>query len=164
MVGTSAKRKFTISTRTLAAGGAAARGLVVCAVAFGWAYLSTARQDREYRRAIAENARLRSSARQLEQSLAGLSEQIGQFEERTRRLAIVAGLPRETAGVGGPLASDGRNDPTFPERQRAIAERLDALDARRNPMRCRLWFTATVSVLVAVPFVFGVAPARAGAV
>ncbi len=123
-------RKFTVSTRLLAAGGAAAFGMLVCSIAFGWAYLSTARQDREYRRTIAENERLRSSSRELEQRLEGLSRQIEQFEDRTRRLAIVAGLPREGAGLGGPLASDGPGDPSFPERQRAIAERLDALESQ----------------------------------
>jgi murein DD-endopeptidase MepM/ murein hydrolase activator NlpD len=129
-------RKFTVSTRLLAATGAAALGMLLCAVAFGWAYLSTARQDREYRRAIAENERLRASTRQLEQRLAGMSRQIGEFEDRTRRLAIVAGLPREPAGLGGPLAS-GSGDPSFPERQRAIAARLDALEtqlARRETL------------------------------
>jgi murein DD-endopeptidase MepM/ murein hydrolase activator NlpD len=123
-------RKFTVSTRFLAAGAAAGLGVLVCAIAFGWAYLSTARQDREYRRTIAENARLRASARDLQQRVAGLSRQIGEFEDRTRRLAIVAGLPRETAGLGGPLADEGRGEPSFPERRRVIAERLDALETQ----------------------------------
>lgn len=130
-------RKFTVSTRLLASAGAAALVLLVCAVAFGWAYLSTAGEDRAYRSAMAENARLRSSARTLEQRLAGLSRQIEQFENRTKRLAIVAGLPREAAGLGGPLESLERLDPTSPERQKAIAARLDALEsqlARREAM------------------------------
>jgi murein DD-endopeptidase MepM/ murein hydrolase activator NlpD len=130
-------RKITVSTRLLASVGAAAFALVVCAVAFGWAYLSTARQDRQYRETIAENTRLRSSARTLEQRLAGLSRQIDQFEDRTRRLAIVAGLPREAAGLGGPFETTDRPGPMSPERQTAIAARLDALEgqlARREAL------------------------------
>ncbi|MGH9368781.1 MAG: hypothetical protein ACRD3M_14035, partial [Thermoanaerobaculia bacterium] len=80
-------RKFTVSSRLLAAGAAGAISVLACSIAFGWAYLSTARQDREYRQAIAENARLRSSTSSLERRLAGLSRQIEQFEDRTRRLA-----------------------------------------------------------------------------
>jgi murein DD-endopeptidase MepM/ murein hydrolase activator NlpD len=121
-------RKFTVSTRLIAGVAAAALALLICSVVFGWAYLSTARQDREFRRALAENDRLRSSARTLEQRLTGLSRQFEQFEDRTRRLAIVAGLSREDAGLGGPLAAP--TDPASPERQKNLAARLDALESQ----------------------------------
>ncbi len=120
-------RKFTVSTRLLAAAGAAAFALLVCAVAFGWAYLSTSRRDRQYLDAIAENARLRVSTRKLEHNLAGLSRDLAQFEDRTRRLAIVAGLPREEIGQGGPFE---KADPASPEARHAIAARLDALESQ----------------------------------
>lgn len=120
-------RKLTVSTRLLAAVGAGALALLVCAVAFGWAYLSTSSQDRQYRQAIAENGRLRSSTQILEKRLAGLSREMAQFEDRTRRLAIVAGLPREAAGQGGPLQSA---DPVSPERRSEISARLDALESQ----------------------------------
>jgi len=122
-------RKFTVSTRLLVAGGAVAFALLVCALAFGWAYFSTAREDRRYRETVAENNRLRTSTHTLEQRLAGLSRQIEQFEDRTRRLAIVAGIPREAAGLGGPFQNPGL-DPASPERQMAIAARLDALETQ----------------------------------
>jgi murein DD-endopeptidase MepM/ murein hydrolase activator NlpD len=125
-------RKFTVSTRLLAAVGAGAFALLACSLSFGWAYLSTSRQDRQYRQAIAENAKLRSSAQTLENRLAGLSREIEQFEDRTRRLAIVAGLPREEAGQGGPLE---KTAPVSAERRSAISARLDALEtqlARRD--------------------------------
>lgn len=144
-------RKFTVSTRLLAAAGAGALALLVSAVVFGWAYLSTAREDRAYRRAMAENVRLRSSARALEHRLAGLSRQIEQFEDRTKRLAIVAGLPREAAGLGGPLASAESLDPTSPERRGAIAARLDALEsqlARRDAVASSTPTVAPVRGLV----------------
>ena len=125
-------RKLTVSTRLLAAAAAGLFVLLVSAVVFAWAYVSTAQQDRRYRDTAAENARLKSSERRLEEKLAGLARQISQFEDRTRRLAIVAGLPREKAGLGGPLETDASAnlDPTSPERQQAIAERLDALESQ----------------------------------
>ncbi len=78
--------------------------------------------------AVAENARLKSSTRLLEQKLSTLTRQMGNFEDRTRRLAIVAGLPGESAGLGGPL--ERRDDPESPEREKALAERLDALETQ----------------------------------
>jgi murein DD-endopeptidase MepM/ murein hydrolase activator NlpD len=128
-------RKLTVSTRILAGAAASLAALLVCAVAFGWAYLSTARQDGRYKAAIAENARLRSTARVLEKRIAGLGAELSQFEDRTRRLAIIAGLPSESAGLGGPLASSA--DPSSPDRSRTLAARLDALEtqlARRETL------------------------------
>ena len=123
-------RKLTVSTRLLAAAASGVLALLVCAVVFAWAYVATAREDRRYRDTAAENARLKLSARRLEERIAGLAKQISQFEDRTRRLAIVAGLPRETAGLGGPLEPPASLDPTSPERQHAIEARLDALETQ----------------------------------
>ena len=129
-------RKLTVSSRVLAGAALSIVALLVCAVAFAWAYFSTARQDRRYRSAVAENVRLRSSARALEQRLEGLGKELAQFDDRTRRLAIVAGLPAESAGIGGPFA---KNDAASlaTERPEAIAARLDALEnqlARRDAL------------------------------
>jgi len=121
-------RKLTVSTRLLVVASASILGILVCAVAFGWAYLSTARTDRRYREALAENARLKTSTQRLEQRLSGLSRQIGEFESRTRKLAIVAGLPQEAAGLGGPLET--RDAAISPEREKALASRLDALETQ----------------------------------
>lgn len=98
-------RKLTISTRFLTLCAAAVAGLFLAAVAFAWAYLSSASRDREYRQAMAENARLRSSAAELHGKLDGITRQLSEFEARTRRLAIVAGLSDAArGGVGGPVA------------------------------------------------------------
>jgi murein DD-endopeptidase MepM/ murein hydrolase activator NlpD len=121
-------RKLTVSTRLLAGATASLLAVLVCAVAFGWAYFSTARQDRRYRETLAENERLKGSTRRLEQKLTSLSKQIGEFEDRTRRLAIVAGLPKESAGQGGPL--EGAAGPISPEREQALSARLDLLESQ----------------------------------
>jgi len=96
-------RKLTISTRFLGFAAAGIAGLFVAAVAFAWAFFASTRHDAQYRQAMAENARLRSSAAALHQRLDGVSKQLSEFESRTRRLAIVAGLSEKVAnGVGGP--------------------------------------------------------------
>lgn len=119
-------RKVTVSSRMLAGAALSIVAVLVCAVAFAWAYFSNARQDGRYRAAVAENVRLRSSARALEQRLQGLGKELAQFDDRTRRLAIVAGLPAESAGLGGPFAKiEGAA-----EGPQTIAARLDALESQ----------------------------------
>ena len=96
-------RKLTISSRFLVLCAASVAGVLLAAVAFAWAYLGSARRDREYRFAMAENARLRSTTADLHQRLDGISKRMSDFEARTRRLAIVAGLTDPArGGVGGP--------------------------------------------------------------
>ena len=54
---------------------------------------------------MAENARLRATTATLHQRLDGISKQLSDFETRTRRLAIVAGLSDTVrGGLGGPAA------------------------------------------------------------
>ncbi|HEV2064210.1 MAG TPA: hypothetical protein VGS00_06645, partial [Thermoanaerobaculia bacterium] len=53
-------RKFTVSSRLLAVSAGSAAVILVASIAFGWALLASTRRDREYRQALAENARLRS--------------------------------------------------------------------------------------------------------
>ena len=96
-------RKLTLSTRFLAVAAGSVAAVLLAAVAFAWAYFASASRDREYRFAMAENARLRSTAKDLHQRLDGISKRMSDFEARTRRLAIVAGLTDTArAGVGGP--------------------------------------------------------------
>jgi murein DD-endopeptidase MepM/ murein hydrolase activator NlpD len=96
-------RKLTISSRFLALAAASVAGVLLAAVAFAWAYFASSRRDREYRFALAENARLRSTTADLHQRLDGISRRMSDFEARTRRLAIVAGLTDPArGGVGGP--------------------------------------------------------------
>jgi murein DD-endopeptidase MepM/ murein hydrolase activator NlpD len=98
-------RQLTISNRALAGAAAAAACLLVAAIAFAWAFFASSRRDRQYRLALDENDRLRSATAALHQKLDGVSKQLSDFETRTRRLAIVAGLTDSVrGGVGGPAA------------------------------------------------------------
>lgn len=135
-------RKFTVSTRLILAVASGVLALAVCAFAFGWAYVSTNHQDRRYREAVAENARLKSSTESLEKRLAGLSRDMEKFEDRTRRLAIVAGLPRDSEGQGGPLVGA---DPVSPERRSEMAARLDAIESELAKSEALTSSTPTVA-------------------
>ena len=130
-------RKFTVSTRAVATGACAAAIVLVLALVFGWAWLSSARRDRDYARERAENARLKSAATALEARLHGLSRQLDDFDSRTRRLAIVAGLTDASrGGVGGPNTTGTHSavpeDPALDLSGRGarLDSRLTSLEAR----------------------------------
>ena len=151
-------RQLTISTRFLGAAAGAAALLLVAAVAFGWAFLASSRRDRQYRFAIAENERLRATTAALNQRLDGVSKQLSDFEARTRRLAIVAGLSETVRpGVGGPSTSGGPGDLAGQSAQ--LSSRLSLLESQFSHRTELIAETPTVSpVHGAVNSGFGVRP------
>jgi murein DD-endopeptidase MepM/ murein hydrolase activator NlpD len=121
-------RKFTVSTRVLTIGAAAVALVMVAAILFGWAYFASAARDREYLREIAENARLKSATAQLTSRVNGLVRQLDDFDVRTRRLAIVAGLTDGLrGGKGGPAVKD---DPDPGKKGGLLDSRLTALESQ----------------------------------
>lgn len=137
-------RKLTISSRFLALSAAAAATLLVAAIAFGWAYIASARKDREFRFAVAENARLRSTAAVLNQRLDGITRQLSDFEARTRRLAIVAGLADSVSGgVGGPsVAPDAATN--WGDQSALLHSRLSLLETQFSRRSALVASTPTV--------------------
>jgi len=134
-------RKLTISTRFLSLCAAGIAGLLIASVAFAWAYFSTARRDREYRLAMAENARLRSSAAELHGRLDGITRQLSDFEARTRRLAIVAGLSDSAkGGLGGP-ASTGAS---LADQSATLSSRLAQIESQFSRRSTLIAQTPTV--------------------
>jgi hypothetical protein len=124
-------RKITISSRSLTFLAAGAGLVVLSALLFGWAYLPSAGRDREYRRQLTENARLRSTSVALAARLQGISRQLDEFDTRTRRLAIVAGLTEAVrGGLGGPLTKDSGDSPLFSEKTAVLGSRLAALESQ----------------------------------
>jgi len=134
-------RKLTISTRFLSFCAAGIAGLLIASVAFAWAYFSTARRDREYRLAMAENARLRSSAAELHGRLDGITRQLSEFEARTRRLAIVAGLSDSAkGGVGGPSAPAA----SLADQSAIVSSRLTQIESQFSQRSTLIAQTPTV--------------------
>ncbi len=137
-------RKLTISSRFLGLALAAAAGLLVAAVAFGWAYFGSTRKDRQYRLAMAENARLRSTTAALHERLDGVSKQLSDFEVRTRRLAIVAGLSDAVrGGVGGP-GTPPAAFPVLADQSAALTSRLNLIEAQFSRRSALIASTPTV--------------------
>lgn len=137
-------RKLTISSRFLGLVAAAAVTLLVAAVAFGWAYFGSTSRDRHYRLAMAENARLRSTTAALHQRLDGVSKQLSDFDARTRRLAIVAGLSDAVrGGVGGPGTPEAAH-PRLPDQSAALTSRLNQLEAQFSKRSALIAATPTV--------------------
>jgi murein DD-endopeptidase MepM/ murein hydrolase activator NlpD len=139
-------RKITISSRLLAAGAVAALLLLVASVAFGWAFFASARRDRHYRLAMAENARLKSSTVKLSGRLEGLSRKIEGFESRARQLAIVAGLPQSgRGGAGGPATTRWPEHPSLEGRSELLGTQLDRIESRLAERRRLASSTPTVA-------------------
>jgi murein DD-endopeptidase MepM/ murein hydrolase activator NlpD len=120
-------RKITVSTRSLTAAAGLSLLVFLAAIGFTWAYLSSAHRDGQFRLALAENGRLKSSTAALSRRLEGLSRQLSAFESRTQRLAIVAGLTEPVPkGMGGPKIT---SDP---------ARRAAELDSSLNEIEAEL--------------------------
>lgn len=123
-------RKVTVSTRLLALSGLGSALVLVSAIAFGWAFFSSAQRDRQYRQALTENARLSSTTADLSRQLDGLSRQLDEFDSRTQRLAIVAGLSQSGQGAGGPMATDPSSGAGLSDRSATIGSHLAALESQ----------------------------------
>jgi len=152
-------RQLTISTRFLGVAAGAAAMLFVAAVAFGWAYFASSRRDRQYRIAMAENDRLRAATSALHQRLDGITRQLSDFEARTRRLAIVAGLSDTVrGGLGGPSSTPASSQDVAGQSQ-ALSARLSLLESQFSRRTELIAATPTVwPVHGAVNSGFGVRP------
>jgi murein DD-endopeptidase MepM/ murein hydrolase activator NlpD len=135
-------RKLTISSRFLGISAVALAALLVAAVAFGWAFFASSRTDRRYRIAMEENQRLRSTTAALHQRIDGISRQLTDFEARTRRLAIVAGLTDSVGhGVGGPGPGPAGG---LGEQGERLASRLGRLEEQFSKRSALIASTPTV--------------------
>jgi murein DD-endopeptidase MepM/ murein hydrolase activator NlpD len=138
-------RKLTISSRFLGLTAASVAAVLVAAVAFGWAYFASARSDREYRFAMAENARLRSTTADLHHRLDGISKRMSDFEARTRRLSIVAGLTDSArGGVGGPGLAPEAADIDWGNQSALLDTRLSILEKQFSRRSAQIASTPTV--------------------
>jgi murein DD-endopeptidase MepM/ murein hydrolase activator NlpD len=127
-------RQVRVTTRALVVGGSVIAFLLVAGVVSSVLFLQSLSKGREVTSLLAENRDLRQRARLLNGKLDTIEKQLADFEERTRRLSIVAGLSATrdsgTGGVGGLLAPSA--DPgASAERSLLDAGRRGALLASR---------------------------------
>jgi len=141
-------RKLKVASSVLWASGAALGALLVLAIVFSTLFFVSIRRDRRYRATLAENARLKSSAEKMTTRLTDLSRKLDDFEERTRKLAIVAGLPaladNGRGGTGGALPDSGGGALDLQERGRSLDERLGGLERKLAQQNALLASTPSI--------------------
>ena len=106
--------------------------LVVGGLASLALFLSSSVSRAEMSRLASENERLRQLNQTFETRLDDLRGRLGEFEERTRKLAIVAGLQSlgstGEGGVGGSVAAMPESAP--PADLESVEQRADSLDSQ----------------------------------
>ncbi len=107
-----------------------------------WSYFTTS-IDRSHLEALrTENQDLRQVNKSFASSIEGLEGKLAEYEERTRKLAILAGLETASngseAGIGG-SPDDSHRAEEGPQGEIAfISDRLGALDSTLSEVRSRL--------------------------
>jgi murein DD-endopeptidase MepM/ murein hydrolase activator NlpD len=138
-------RKWRVSNRQVAIGLTSFTLLFAICCFTTWFYFSTTVDRAEIDRMRVENERLREVNASFETSLGAIRQQLSQYEERTRQLAIVAGLEGisgsgETGLGGGELALDG-----ISARTDFLSGRLDTVESALVERRDQL--SATPSII-----------------
>lgn len=133
-------RKLRVSSRQLITVGVATALLLIVAVFSTWSFFTKAVDERQLTDLAEENQQLRSANQEFENSIRELKGQLSEFEQRTQKLAIVAGLEstessRQT-GVGG-----GDID----ERSLYLTRRLDEIEAEMIEQGRRIAATPAIT-------------------
>jgi murein DD-endopeptidase MepM/ murein hydrolase activator NlpD len=141
-------RKLKVASSVLWAAAAALGSLLLVAIVFGTLFFVSVSRDRRYRATLAENARLKTSAEKMTTRLTDLSRKLDDFEERTRRLAIVAGLPaladNGRGGTGGALPDAASGVMDLQERGRSLDDRLGSLEKKLAQQNALLASTPSI--------------------
>ncbi len=142
-------RKWQVSNTqiVLAVTSFALLALTCCWLA--WSHFNTSSSPAEMSRLRDENSRLRQLNQGFETSIRSLQTRLTTSEDRTRQLAIMAGLESLGAGaevgVGGPLDSPAAGDlPSLHSRAGRVNGLLDAIEAKLGE-RVR-WISSTPTI------------------
>jgi len=142
-------RKWRVSNRQIAWVVAALSVVTLGAGFVTFSFFNTTLDRRELETIQHENDRLKQVNNTFEESLTALRAQLTEYENRTRKLAIVAGLENPPAG-GGEAGIGGVEVPatTDPHGLRTLAERVDNLSTSLSEVEQRLeersrWISAT---------------------
>ena len=153
-------RQFHVSSRLLIAVGAAFLLTILIGGTFTTLWFHSFRKNREMSALAEENKSLRGRTALLTGKLETIEKQLAEFEERTRRLAIVAGLTGVhdpgTGGVGGlgaiPVdatsAADGVGEAV--RRGSVLSSRLALIEKRLSTQADQLSLTPTLAPTVGV--------------
>jgi murein DD-endopeptidase MepM/ murein hydrolase activator NlpD len=138
-------RKIQVTTVQLWGTLAVALALTATAAVLGWLYFSAPVDEGQVARLNGENDELRSVNQSFELTLRQLQAQLAEYEERTRKLAIVAGVEELEGGSDAGLGGARGGDLAAVERRAAdLARSLDGVE-RRLEERMR-WVSSTPTV------------------
>ena len=141
-------RKLRVASSVLWGATAALGALLLVAIVFSTLFFVSIRRDRRYRATLAENSRLKTSAEKMTTRLSALSRRLDDFEERTRKLAIVAGLPALAdggrGGTGGAVPDSASGAADIQERGRSLDDRLAGLEKKLSQQNARLENTPSI--------------------
>jgi murein DD-endopeptidase MepM/ murein hydrolase activator NlpD len=144
-------RKWQVTSLQVTVAAGAFFLLTVAAALFTWLHFSKNVNPIEITRLKSENEQLRKTNLTFESSVRKIQGQLNQYEERTRQLAIVAGVEGlgsgAEAGIGGgsPIEEAGASGlPALESRASQLAGTLNAVEARLNE-RVR-WISATPAI------------------
>jgi murein DD-endopeptidase MepM/ murein hydrolase activator NlpD len=116
-----------------------------------WSHFNTQLNPVEISRLRKENEELRRTNASFEASLGKLQKQISGYEDRTRDLAIVAGIESlgdgVEAGVGGPTALEEPALTSLPRMEKRASQLSGALDAVEEKLEQRVrWISSTPAI------------------
>lgn len=125
--------------------------LTLSAVFFIWSHFSATANPVEIARLQGENEALRQVNQEFESSIRTLQDQLTSYEDRTRQLAIVAGIATlgdgAEAGIGGSAPADEAGLGDLP----AMASRIQQIDGTLKTVETRLhqrarWISQTPAI------------------
>jgi len=145
-------RKWQVTNLQIGIAAGALLVLTLVAAFFTWSHFSTKVNPVEISRLKRENERLHRTNLTFESSLKKLQNQLVEYEDRTRQLAIVAGVESlesgTEAGIGGGTAADDievGDLPAMEDRAGQIAGTLDVVEAKLAE-RVR-WISSTPAIV-----------------
>ncbi len=154
-------RQFQVTSRLLWSVAVAVSLGLLLGVVFGVLWIQSIRKNREVSTLVAENQDLRGRTKVLNSKLESLEKLLAEFEERTRRLSIVAGLSGVhdpgTGGVGGltalPADDASHTEAVLEETSRRgllLSSRLGAVEEKLSFQADQLALTPTLAPTVGV--------------
>jgi murein DD-endopeptidase MepM/ murein hydrolase activator NlpD len=142
-------RKWQITPRQLKVGATMLAFATLGAGAVGWLALTRAVDRNEVVALKRENAALKEVNQTFGATLERLQQQLVESEDRTRKLAIVAGIDAEAvagrAGIGGATDSYESHLQSLEARSLAIGNRLDQVEQQFDERSVLLSATPTVA-------------------
>lgn len=144
-------RKFQVSAHQLWSSVAILGTLTASAAVIGWLFLTSPIDETQVARLRTENTELRQVNESFEQSIRQLQTQLADYEERTRKLAIVAGIEELDSGSETGLGGASLELAPAPAAIDSLADRLGAMSRDLDAVEGRLeerfrWISSVPSV------------------